>query len=409
MSAAVSLRKPTQRLTSKEGGVRVVVWLVLLSGAVVAQQKAAVDEDDLREALARRLIRSSVVVYATHTKQQCSPRSVVVARSLVTLSGFLFDKQGHVVTVGHAVKGAVSVEVEKPDGSRVKAKVVGVDSWTNVGLLKIEDTTGLEPIKTGGKAGVGRRIVVVSSPLGLKNTVGFGHISGEKRTLVSRLGKAQRVYSGMLQLSLSPALADAGGLVADYKGRLVGMVASAYLRPPMVEQIERLLSLLARRVDSFTRYAEKLLKDKGVEKHLKELREAARRLAFPERFLEGLPTVSVAFAVPAAQIVAAVKRITSSGGKKPWVGIQVRVLNETEKRQLRLPGGVKVLSVVPNSPAEKFGLKKHDVLLSIDGKQTLNMEQLRRVLMSRHPGQTITLTVFRQGRRVKLKLTLGSR
>ncbi|RKY11853.1 MAG: hypothetical protein DRP82_07170 [Planctomycetota bacterium] len=213
----------------------------------------------------------------------------------------------------------------------------------------------------------------------------------------------------MLQLSLSPALADAGGLVADYKGRLVGMVASAYLRPPMVEQIERLLSLLARRVDSFTRYAEKLLKDKGVEKHLKELREAARRLAFPERFLEGLPTVSVAFAVPAAQIVAAVKRITSSGGKKPWVGIQVRVLNETEKRQLRLPGGVKVLSVVPNSPAEKFGLKKHDVLLSIDGKQTLNMEQLRRVLMSRHPGQTVTLTVFRQGRRVKLKLTLGSR
>jgi len=387
--------------------VRVVVWLFFLSGAVFAQQKTAPGDDDLREALARRLMRSSVVVYATHTKVQRSPKSVAVTKSLMTLSGFLFDKQGHVVTVGHAVKGAVSVEVEKPDGSRVRAKVVGVDSWTNVGLLKIEDARGLEPVSRGGKVGVGRRIVVVSSPLGLKNTVGFGHISGEKRSLVSRLGKAQRVYSGMLQLSMPPALADAGGLVADYDGRLVGMVASAYLRPPMVEQIEQLLSVLAHRIDSFTHLAERLLKDKGAVKRLKELREAARRLAFPERFFEGLPTVSVTFAVPAAQIEAAVKRITSCGGGKPWIGIQVRVLNETEKRQLHLPGGVKVLSVVPNSPAAKFGLKKYDVLLSIDGKKTYNMEQLRRVLMSQRPGQTITLAVFRQGKKVKLKLTLG--
>ncbi|RKY13629.1 MAG: hypothetical protein DRP63_09385 [Planctomycetota bacterium] len=389
--------------------MRVAVWFLLLGVAVFAQQKTASNEDDLREALARRLMKSSVVVYATHTKVQRSPKSVVVTKSLVTLSGFLLDKQGHVVTVGHAVKGAVSVEVEKPDGSRVKAKVVGVDSWTNVGLLKIEGFVGCEPVGKGGKVVVGRRVVVVLSPLGLRNTVGFGHISGKRRTLVSRLGKAQRVYSGMLQLSLSPALADAGGLVADYEGRLVGMVASACLRPPMVEQMERLLSVLARRIDSFTHLAEKLLKDKGVEKRLKELREAARRLAFPERFFEGLPTVSVAFAVPVEQIEAAVKRITSSGSKKPWLGIGVRVLSETEKRQLRLRGGVKVLSVLPNSPAAKFGLKKHDVLLSIDGKETHNMEQLRRVLMSRRPGQTVTLTVFRQGKKVELKLTLGSR
>ena len=389
--------------------MRVVVWFFLLMGVVFAQQKTAPNEDDLREALARRLMKSAVVVYATHTKVQRSPKSVVVTKSLVTLSGFLFDKEGHVVTVGHAVKGAVSVEVEKPDGSRVKAKVVGVDSWTNIGLLKIEDASGVEPVSKGGKAGIGRRIVVVSSPLGLKNTVGFGYISGKKRTLVSRFGKAQRVYSGMLQLSVSPALADAGGVVADYDGRLVGMVASAYLRPPMVEQIEQLLSVLARRIDSFTHLAERLLKDKEVLKRLKELRESARRFAFPERFFEGLPTVSVTFAVPAAQIEAAVKRITSFGGKKPWLGVQVRVLNETEKRQLCLPGGLKVLSVLPNSPAAKSGLKKYDVLLSIDGKKTHNMEQLRRVLMSQRPGQTITLTVFRQGKNVELKLTLGSR
>jgi len=388
--------------------VRVLPFLLL--PCLLAAQQTTTNEDDLREALAKRLTKSAVVVHTTHKKIKRSTKGVVMTQRFhIALSGFLFDKEGHIVTVGHVIKDAESVEVEKPDGSRVKAKVVGVDSWTNVGLLKIEDTKGLSPVGRGGKAAVGRRVVVVSSPLGLKNTVGFGYIAGEKRALLSRQGKTQRLYSGMLQLSVPPELADAGGLVADFNGKFVGMVASAYLRPPMVEHLERLLLLLAHRIDIFVRTSEKIIKDEQLLQLLKRLRETTRHLLFPERFLEGLPAFGMTFAVPAKQVESAVARILGSGGKRPWLGVRVQDLTEAERRQLRLEGGVKIVDVVAQGPADKAGIKKFDILLALNGVATHTLEDLSRAIMQCKPQQTITLTIFRKGKKLDLKVKLGVR
>lgn len=381
----------------------------LLFPLVLVAQQTTVDEDDFREALAKRLMKSAVVVHTTHKQTQRAGKTVITQRFHITLSGFLYDKDGHIVTVGHVIKDAEFVEVEKPNGSRVKAKVIGNDPWTNVGLLKIGDTEGIEPVEWGGKIAVGRRVMTVSSPLGLKNTVAFGYIAGRRRTLLSRQGTAQRLYSGMLQLSIPPALADAGGLVVDYNGHLVGMVASAYLRPPMVEHLERLLLILAHRIDSFTRLTERVIKDKQLLDSLKKLRESTRRLLFPERFLEGLPPFSMTFAVPADQIRDAVRRILRSGGRRPWLGVQVQSLTEVERKQLKIEGGVKVVDVVKGSPAEKAGVKRFDILIALNGSSTKTLEELSRAIRTCRPGQTVTLTVFRRGKMLKIKVNLGSR
>lgn len=363
------------------------------------------DEDDSRQRLARKLKKSAVSVFATSVRERRDAAGVERYHFTTSLSGFVLDDKGHIVTVAHAVRDAEQLTVMTDDGKRLKAKLVGEDRLSNVAVLKVDPAgAGLRAVEMGGDGGVGRRVVVVSSPLGLRNSVAFGYVAGEKRTLVSR----GRLYSGMLQLSVPPSLADPGGLVADFSGRVVGMVAPAYIKPPAVERLEESVRSLAGKMEVFLMLAKRVLKDEDAKKELEKMCREMGRFLFPERLLEGLPSASVTFAVTADTVGKAARRVLARE-KRAWLGVRVRHLSPQERGHLRLEGGLVVEVVFPGSPAEKAGVRRNDIILALGGREVNDLSTLQQFLDALSPGQTVEFGLLREGKKEKVKVTLGTR
>jgi S1-C subfamily serine protease len=324
-----------------------------------------------------------------------------------SLSGFLYDKDGHIVTIAYAVAGASDVFVEDESGNRLKAKVVGMNEQDNIALLKVDlKDTSLTPAEFAEKIPeVGDEIMVVSSPLGLKNTVVFGTISGRDRTLVG----SGRIYSGMLQLAVPSFQTDPGGIVTDMNGKTIGLIAPAYLKPPVVAQTEELLQSIAKNLLDLRGFFEAFMKDKDEEtrKILEELQREASKLLFPEKLLEPLMGSSgITFAIPADSLKKSVVALLKQ--KKPaWLGVSLRSMSEDELSQL--PAGLVVMHVAKDSPAEKGGIQAFDVIVSLNKREIKDVPSFKEAIENLEPGTTVEIVIFRKGEKKTLSLTLGSR
>jgi len=390
--------------------MRRIVFFVFVS--VVFGVLLAADPDD-KESLqksgdvqiAEKAQNCAVAIYATHILTTGEEKVISSHHITVSFSGFLYDGDGHIVTVAHPVEGAKQILVQVDDRKRLKAEVVGISSRDNIALLKVDlEGTSLKPLELADESPpVGSRIMVVSSPLGLKNTVVFGNISGAGRTLISK----GRIYTDMLQLSIPSSQSDPGGLVTDKEGKVIGMVAPAYIKPPVVARTEDLLRNIAGKLSELQGTLEGLIKDEKVLKKLGELQKEARRLLFPEKLLEPLLGSSgITFAIPVESLKKSVDMLIKKKDLA-WLGVRVRPLTEKERTHIKKQG-LLVVEVVEGGPSEKAGIKQMDIMVLFNGRRLTSLATLENALAVLEPGKKVKLVVYRRGEEKELTVTLGS-
>ncbi len=139
-----------------------------------------------------------------------------------TGSGFVIDRDGHVVTNQHVVDGAESVTVRFHDGEEVDARVVGTDASTDVALLQLEEEVDVDPLPLGSSKGleIGDAVVAIGSPFGLEGTVTTGIVSALDRELRAPDGFT---IDGAIQTDAALNQGNSGGPLLDSRGRVIGV------------------------------------------------------------------------------------------------------------------------------------------------------------------------------------------
>jgi S1-C subfamily serine protease len=299
-------------------------------------------------------------------------------------SGFVYDKQGHVVTNNHVVGNARTVDITLIDGNRYTANVTGTDPYSDLAALKIittsvnsnSNTTNgekrrlpssllLKPLTLGNSSAleVGDQVIAIGNPYGLDNTMTTG--------IVSQVGRAIQTPAGaysipdIIQTDTAINPGNSGGPLLNMQGQVIGITFG------------------------------------------------------------GIPG-GINFAIPSNTIKKIVPILIGKGSySHPSLGISIGDLtSDLASRFNKLPSnlkGVVVNTIVKDRSADKAGVKgsttdqygqKHggDIITAVDGKNVTRSDDLISYLdLNKSPGNNVTLTVYRDGKYVHVNVILGQR
>ncbi len=272
-----------------------------------------------------------------------------------TGSGFVFSKDGYIITNNHVVENATNVQVRFVDG-RVydDVDVVGRDPNTDIAVLKLKDGDNFQPLEIGSSdnAQVGDWVLALGNPLDLGFTVTAGIVSAKGR----RLGiiRSEMPLESFIQTDAAINPGNSGGPLVDLYGRVIGVNSAIYSRTGT--------------------YA------------------------------------GNGFAIPSAIAVKAAQDIIQYGHvRRPRLGVVISPVGEAQAQLYHLPdiSGAVVNEVEPGSPADKAGIKPEDVIVSLNGEAVSNADELTTRLARLNPGQTVTLGLIRDGQRREIRVELG--
>lgn len=286
-------------------------------------------------------------------------------------SGVIYKKAGdgaYIVTNNHVINGAAQIQVMLHDGQKVSATLVGKDAMTDLAVLKIDPSkvTTTAAFGDSNKIQVGQKVLAIGSPLGSQyaSSVTEGIISAKKR-LVEASSENGQNYGGSTVIQTDAAInpGNSGGPLVNFAGQVVGINSMKLSTSSSGTSVE-----------------------------------------------------GMGFAIPSDQVVDIVNKLVKDGQvTRPAIGIGLVELSavtvDDQKSLLKIPdtvtGGVVVMSLTPNGPADKAGLKKYDVITGIDGKTVNGQADLREELYKHNLNDTVTLTYYHQAEKktVKVKLT----
>ena len=332
-----------------------------LSSPVQANPVTASDLLSQQDALINlyRNVSPGVVALEVHTEQGGG-----------TGTGFVIDKEGHIVTNYHVVEGAVEVQVTFPSGIKVRGEVIGTDTDSDLAVVKVEiDPADLFPIPLGNsnQIQVGQVVVAIGNPFGLNGTMTTGIVSGLGRTLDSINATPDgRVFTAGAIIQTDAAInpGNSGGPLLNLSGEIIG---------------------INRAIRTFNTNADNDPINSGI-----------------------------GFAIS----INIVKRVAPSLIKDghydyPYLGItsiNEMPLEVMEELGLKRAIGAVISGVAPDGPADDAGLVIGDVILQINGVEVLNFGDLIAYLFTdTSPGDIIQLVVFRNGEELQMPLTLGVR
>lgn len=292
-----------------------------------------------------------------------------------TGTGFVYDADGHIITNNHVVTGASSLEVAFPDGERRSAEVIGTDVDSDLAVIKVESLpAGVQPIPLGdsNNVQVGQFAVAIGNPFGEQGSLSLGIISGLGRTLTSdRIAEGGGRYSlpKVIQTDAAINPGNSGGPLLNLAGEVIGVNSAI-------------------RTSTGT--------NSGVGFSIPV--NAVRRVA-PSLIAEGVYHY-------------------------PYLGIRMTALDLAAQGELGLSqaAGAYVTDLTPNSPAQAAGIQASgfndsvgilpggDLIIAVNGQTIANPDDLISYLVfDAEVGQTITLTIIRDGEQIDVPLTLGER
>jgi len=300
-------------------------------------------------------------------------------------SGFVFDKQGHIVTNQHVVEGQTYIEVAFSSGFKARAELVGVDLDSDLAVIKVDaPESELFPLALGDsyQLKVGQKVIAIGNPFGLSGTMTTGIISALGRTLPSNRetpGGGSFFSAGdLIQTDASINPGNSGGPLFNLNGEVIG--------------INRAIRT-----------------------------EASNTTGEPVNS-------GIGFAIAINIVKRVVPEIIKDGKYDyPYMGISSLSdlgLTEIEALGLKQFTGAYVTSVAPGSPADQAGVKAGseevglgpnllgggDLIVALDGLPVKNFDELLRYLINnKGPGDTIVLTILRGDEQLELSLTLDKR
>jgi serine protease Do len=276
-----------------------------------------------------------------------------------TGSGVIYKKEGNnafIVTNNHVVEGATSLEVSLNDGTKVPAKLLGTDIWTDLAVLQIDGSKVKEVAEFGNSdvLKLGEPVIAIGNPLGptFSGSVTEGIISGLKRTIPVDINEDGVIdwQAEVLQTDAAINPGNSGGALLNIAGQVIG-INSMKISQEAVEGIGLSIPINA---------AKPIIND-----------------------LEHYGSV-----------------------KRPYMGVDLKSVSEIpayyQQEALKLPGnityGVALRQVVPNSPAAQAGLKELDVIVELDGEKIKDVIDLRKHLYQKKKiGETMKVKFYRAG------------
>lgn len=265
-------------------------------------------------------------------------------------SGVIISKDGYIVTNNHVIDGAQKITVKTSDGTEYDAKLIGTDAKSDIAVLKV-DANDLTPATLGdsSKISVGDTAIAIGNPLGtLGGTVTDGIISATSRELV-----VNNESMKLIQTNATINSGNSGGGLFDGNGNLIGIVQS---------------------------------KDSGTSS-------------------SGATIEGIGFAIPVNDAMEVAEQLIKNGKvtDRATLGVYLQTLTT---QQGNYTPGVYVTNVIDGSGAQAAGLKAYDKIVGADGKEVSSYPDLSAILKTKKPGDTIDLTIDRDGNQIQVTVTL---
>ena len=287
-------------------------------------------------------------------------------------SGFVFDKKGHIITNAHVVEDVTKVVVTFLDGRSYNAEIIGIDTFTDIAVIKVNaDLSLLHPLALGDSSNlqVGEPIAAIGNPFGLSGSMTSGIVSQLGRLLPSGAGYS---IPDVIQTDAAINPGNSGGPLLNMRGEIVGINTA-----------------IQSATGEFT---------------------------------------GVGFAVPSQSLAKIVPKLIQNGEyKHPWIGISGRDIDPDLAKVLNLNDavGFLVVTVIPDSPASRAGLHGSenieeidgvqytiggDIILSVDGVEVRKISDiLIHLQRAKSVGDEMVLEILRDNRTTNVTIILGER
>jgi len=267
-------------------------------------------------------------------------------------SGVIINDKGYIITNNHVIDQADEIEVTLHDNETYKATVIGTDPNTDLALLQI-DAKNLKslPLVNSDDVEVGEWVLAVGNPFSLNSTVTAGIVSAKARNI--NINKEKFAVESFIQTDAAINPGNSGGALVDLDGGLIGINTA-----------------IASRTGTYNGYG---------------------------------------FAVPSNIVAKVVEDLLKYGSVQRGVlGVSIQTIdgNLAEEKHIDFRQGVYVAAVSEHSAAEKAGLKKGDIIVKVDGKETTTSPALQEIIARHRPGDAVMLTFMRDGREQEVKAVL---
>ena len=273
-------------------------------------------------------------------------------------SGVIVSKDGYILTNNHVVMGADEIEVKLSDGRSFEAEIVGTDTLTDVAVIKMKEKVDNLPVVALGNSDnlrTGDWAIAVGNPFALTSTVTVGIVSALGRSMPDREGGG--MYQNFIQTDAAINPGNSGGALVNIDGELIG-INTMIITPS-----------------------------------------------------GGFAGIGMAIPVNMAKWV--MESLIYDGKViRGWLGVNIQDVDAATRDVMGLDdqaGGVLIGNVIKGQPAEKAGIKRGDVVLSIDGKVVKSPNELRNIVASIDPGKKIDIVLMRNSKRVTVQATLATR
>jgi serine protease Do len=265
-------------------------------------------------------------------------------------SGVIVDKNGYILTNNHVIKGADEITVTLSDRREFKGKVIGTDQKTDLAIIKI-DSDNLPVVQLGDSDNLkaGETVLAIGNPFGLTQTVTTGIVSATGR---ANVGIAD--YEDFIQTDAAINPGNSGGALVNVRGELIGINTAIFSTSGGYQ--------------------------------------------------------GIGFAIPSNMAKNVMESLIKSGKViRGWLGVSIQPLTADLVKQFNLSddNGVLVGDVVEDSPAEKAGIQRGDVITEFKGVQVKDVRQLRNVVAEVAPYNEVSVRLIRDGEIKTLKVKIA--
>jgi len=289
-----------------------------------------------------------------------SGEKIVPFQARASGSGFVYDKDGLILTDDHVVNGAQKITVVFQNGDKINGTIFGEDAANDIALVKVNNYDKLPPpLQLGDSSAVqkGQWTIAIGEPLELTQTVTVGVASafGRNEHIMSEDG-VQRSFRNLLQTSAPINPGNSGGPLLDLDGNVIAINQSV-----------------------------------------------------------AQPAQGIGFAVPASTIKTSIAAIQQHPGvhnaaPSGFLGVQLLPIDNQVRSKLHYKGnGALVLGAIANSPAERGGLQTGDVIQVVNGKNITDADQIIKIVSGLRPGEIAHMRIWRHGKTQNLNVKLGER
>jgi serine protease Do len=265
-------------------------------------------------------------------------------------SGVIVDKNGYILTNYHVIKDADEINIKLSDKREFKGKVIGTDQKTDIAVIKI-NSNHLPVIKWGDsdKLKVGETVIAIGNPYGLNQTVTSGIVSATGRADV---GIAD--YEDFIQTDAAINPGNSGGALVNIRGELIGINTAIFSTSGGYQ--------------------------------------------------------GIGFAIPSNMAKAVMENLIKRGKViRGWLGVTIQPVTPELAKQFNLKEekGVLIGDVVEDSPAEKAGLQRGDVIVEYEGKEADEPASLRNMVATTPPNKEVTIKILRDGKPKTVRVTIA--